>query len=242
MQVIEAVIIVAQIFADSGSYAAQDYNVYVLASSLAWTVMTASTLQSENHKWYPYWGSWILTLAAEVTISVLSLLLDRPASLFEWMQVVLQSVRIVGFASLILAYLGLTRREESFSDEETAPLLPRSEASAETMAPASASKSYSTGDFDEAEIDSAADADVAKRDKEVKEQLAKLQTRVQEEGNWFNYIRGYSVSSQPSAYVLPNCSLSAALTCINRFFSHTYGPPRNLDFYSTWSVSQFAFS
>ena len=156
------------------SFATKHSNVYSLSGVVLWTVFLATFVNSDQHPRYPYTFSWVLTLAADVSASALTAVETGPSSLADWSLLGLQTVRdVVIVALVILCYI--SNQRESRKDEDTEPLL-------------GSERGVGATPNDEEEEDEMDDYN-----KEREERKAKLKARLKEEGNWFTYLRAYTV-------------------------------------------------
>ena len=170
---------IVQIFTTSSSFATKDNNVYVLSGALLWTIFFASVVSTQQRPWYPYTGAWSLTLCADAVIATLTATHLVPRTGSEWTFIALQFVRDLVILVLLVLYY-ILRGSAPGTDEETTPLL-ESE-----RRPSDPSSSVTANEADE-------DEDEDEHDKKFKEQVAKLEARLKQDGNWLTYVRGFSV-------------------------------------------------
>ena len=188
--------ILSQLASGNSPLATTDSNIYALASTLVWFVLTVTLLGSGNNLWYPYQGSWILALISEAIVYALQLRSLHSPTDVEQALVVVQALRLLLLFCLPLStfILGWKGTASSQTDEEAAPLLTHSqEVSGESLESAkygSASSSGRTGTTENTVDD---------EDEEIKaerEELEKIQKRLEQSGNWWTYVRGFSVCGQ----------------------------------------------
>ncbi|KAI9704233.1 MAG: hypothetical protein M1836_007094 [Candelina mexicana] len=176
----EAAFLLLHSMTEKGWWASQDTFIYVLASFLVWGIQLVALTDTEYPVWYPYYGSWLITFIAEFTLLVLYNVPRRRHSPYETLQIVIQVLRICLLILLPCSLFGpsLSRANQlsGRNDEESQALLtPSPEAQGNAKA-----SGYGTTD--------------TKGKLDAKEERRKrLQERLEKDGNWWNYMKGYSM-------------------------------------------------
>ncbi|MCJ1473824.1 hypothetical protein MMC13_002476 [Lambiella insularis] len=191
-------IILSQLSAADNPLATTDSNIYVLASLLVWFVLTATLLTSESYLWYPYCGSWLITLFSEILVVSLNLSHFHPSSRHQYAQIALGALRmilLVCLPALTLFYLR-PKNSEPHNDEESVSLLkhaqeisPESQKSAGSYG--STATCVTTGTI--STTAEGADRLAQEEDKKDREGRQRVQKRLKETGNWWAYAKSYSL-------------------------------------------------
>lgn len=198
---------------------------YLLCSTIVWGVQVLILIESEFPVWYPYYINWAIAILVEGILILISNLYSTSKDLFNIAAISLQVLRLVTLILLPCTFLRLRNRKEKYEndDEERQSLLrkklapkPGSDDSAES------SNGYGSTDngSDDQESERGEEDSYLKRQREAKEKIAK---RLKNDGNWWTYAKGFSVSIEISCsyFLLPKYSDSSLLN--NRFFFHTFG-------------------
>ncbi|KAL8937206.1 MAG: hypothetical protein Q9211_003802 [Gyalolechia sp. 1 TL-2023] len=188
-------------------------NVNSISLFLLWSTEAIILHHTRRPVWYLYYGSWLITLAFEIVI--LSLFASqrtvlRPAGL---VLVVMRASRVAALLGLVARYVTLRIGiRQLWSDEESASLLGRK------AVPNSRHNSTlnSPGDYGSTAVTTAAhypstdteDSDLEDQvDRESKNKQRPVTERLKRDGNWFTYLRGFSIfipmawpSEQPALY------------------------------------------
>ena len=170
---------IVQIFTTSSGFATKDNNVYLLSGTLLWMVFLASVASTDQHSWYPYTGSWFLTLCADAAVASLTAVDVVPRTGAEWTLIAFQFIRDLTILTLLVLYYAF-RAAAPGTDEETTPLLESERRGSHPSSSATANEA----DEDEEEDE---------HDKKHKAQVAKIEARLKQDGNWLTYVRGFSV-------------------------------------------------
>lgn len=145
--------------------------------------------------------TWFVGLLVELTLLIVPNVFDPPGSPFEFVSIVIQSLRVCFFAILLLLYFHLRndKKEYDNADEERQSLLRKKIAGNKSSK--DSSKSYGgTTDTNSQEGDTAETSDTASEDSWLHyqhEAEEKIQKRLQQDGNWFTYAKGFAVSISP---------------------------------------------
>ena len=191
--------ILGQVASGNSQFATTDSNVYALASMLVWFVITVTLLGAGNNVWYPYQGSWILAFISEAIVYAIQLHGIHSLTGLEQAIFIVQALRLVLLFCLPLStlVLGRTGSKKSHADEEAASLLTHSQevsgGSQKTTKYGSTSTTRRTENTSESTVE--------EEDEEIKaerEELKKIRERLKQSGNWWTYVRGFSVCGQDS--------------------------------------------
>ncbi|TIC94064.1 Heavy metal tolerance protein [Colletotrichum higginsianum] len=140
--------------------------------------------------WTPYWGSWLISLTFEPMIAVPDLILRR-SSTFDHCRIghlVFAGLRYYLLLTIFSVYVvqRIRASQEEASDEERQSLLgqddPKSRLSSSGNGSQSSGSGYGTNDPPESYW--------AERQRKAQEEMEK---RLQEEGNWLTYIKGFTI-------------------------------------------------
>ena len=142
----------------------------------------------------------MLALISEAIVCALQLRGVRPLTGIVQALIVVQALRLFLLFCLPLSTIIIekTRTKNSHTDEERAPLLTNSqEASGESQESAKYGSTSTAGT-----AGTSSGTTVDDEDEEMKaelEELKRIQTRLQQSGSWWTYVRGFSVRGQSSA-------------------------------------------
>ncbi|EWC46935.1 hypothetical protein DRE_03697 [Drechslerella stenobrocha 248] len=160
-------------------------NVYVLSSILMWSILQVSILDSTYVIWYPYSGCWYISIVLE---ALLLLLVDLRATHipklagFAWITVIGLRIILLILLPLLFYTLPQTNNQPITPDfDEERGLLCKQRESGVDVETDDNLGIY--GSFFDTESD----------DERTKKTKAKLHTKWQESGNWWNYAKSFSV-------------------------------------------------
>ena len=194
--------ILSQISSANSPFATTDTNIYVLASILVWFVLTATLLGSPNQVWYPLNGSWIIAAVSELLTFALRLSQYWPSTGVEQAQISVQAGRILLLLSLPVLTFALPRIRGAgpHSDEEAAPLLAHSQETSDGSQASAGTSTYGstgTGSTTVTVVTSTGQSEeVDAETKKEREKRERLEKRLKETGNWWNYVRGFTVGQK----------------------------------------------
>lgn len=143
-------------------------------------------MSSSRHQWYPYYGAWIFAWAVDVIASGLDSGLVFPKTSPELTQMALRGVRLIVMAALLALFFALRNSDFTEDEEETALLKPTP-----GQSPDSQKSNYGSIDSNTTKVDSEAD----EMEKKLKEGIERLEGKLKQHGNWFTYLKEFSVSS-----------------------------------------------
>jgi hypothetical protein len=151
--------------------------------------------------WYPYYGTWFTAILAELALLIIHNAHHYPTSTNDLTFIAIQVLRLSMFLMLAFLYFGLRNDKKDYAggDLERQSLLGkhlcRSASSAESVSndntrstPTNAS---SQGSVTTQDNDATSDDVWLARERKIKEQIQK---RLKQDGNWFAYVKGFSVS------------------------------------------------
>ncbi|KAI9873720.1 MAG: hypothetical protein M1830_010691, partial [Pleopsidium flavum] len=197
----EATIQITSSFTQHTDIVPYEGNVYAFSSVIVWFILTVSLLDSAYPVWYPYYGSWLLALAAELVFATLPIVYHRPRGSVDLAQLALAVFRM--FLLVLLLFLLFGRRYSKARhgpiDEESQPLLaPRhAQDSTEDSGRTKCSGQYgsvSTNGDSTTAVDNASDIDWdAKNKKKEQDARRRVEDRLMNDGNWWTYAKGFSI-------------------------------------------------
>ena len=178
--------------ADSEYTAPQSLAIRCLESILVWSPLSYMLWVSKSLRWHAYFGAFVLQFALEATTCLITISTVPEPFSEKYPPFIISCVRaLVSLLLLVNAFVVLvTKQTEVSTDEERQPLLNKS---TDSLSGASSHVEYgaipSGGDFSG---DSSNDGDgpPEEDDKDLKAQQAK---RLEEEGGWFGYLKGFTV-------------------------------------------------
>ena len=147
---------------------------------------------SEKHSWYPYYGTWILTLVFDLVIVGLSWNTYVPEDPLRWAQVAMHLLRVVLTAVLLLMYFTLKTPWKDH-DEEGSPLL-QTEVVTTPKKQQQANNNYGSTVSDESVVTTSQEDEADEEEKKLQEKMNSLRERLKQKGNWFAYVKSFSVS------------------------------------------------
>lgn len=162
----------------------------LLSCVLVFGTQLAFLSDTEHPVWAPYWGSWIISIVLEPVIAVPDLLL-RHSVTFEYCRVghlVFAGLRYYLLLTVFSIYViqRIRASQEDASDEERQSLLAEDDPK-RLSSSGSGSQSSSSGYGSTSQPESYWE----ERQRKAREEMEK---RLQEEGNWLTYIKGFTVS------------------------------------------------
>jgi hypothetical protein len=172
----------------------------LLSCILVFGVQFACLVEAEHPVWYPHYGCWILALVFEPIIETLCTLQEPPQrTSMSIVHLAFFALRYLLFLAIGAVYLVKRQgtKQKSASDEERQSLLPkhttaRRRGSASGASATSETSGYGStiqNDQNETESDRP-EYPWEQREREAREHMEK---RLQEEGNWLTYAKGFMV-------------------------------------------------
>ncbi|PWW73909.1 hypothetical protein C7212DRAFT_283744 [Tuber magnatum] len=178
--VLEAILMLAQSLVQKDYFSPEDSILYVLSSVVIWGVIELCLVDNSSPVWYPYCGSWLLALVAELCLLVLPRDDPGQGTGFHMAKVVVEIIRVSFLLALPISYWGFQRGDNQRSfrgDEESAGLL----AACDAVNTVGNGTAYgATGDN--------APEGVANT-----EANARMMKKIEESGNWWVYAKSFSI-------------------------------------------------
>lgn len=168
-----------------------------LSCILVFGILFIHLIESEAVVWYPFRGSWFLALCFELSIAVLTAfhLKQMVLSRFDILYMAFFSLRLVSLFTLVAwTCLGLRSRVPLVLDEERQALLSKhnGDQSETQINSGELGNSSSYGSTAQSESASGSNTETPWQ-KRRREGLENLEKRLEEEGNWFEYVKSFSV-------------------------------------------------
>ncbi|KAL5314080.1 hypothetical protein ACEPPN_018504 [Leptodophora sp. 'Broadleaf-Isolate-01'] len=195
---LETFTIVLKIFV-TGQYPSQDLVIYLISSTIAFGVQCLALTDSKFPVWYPYYGTWFIGIVVELLLLVVPNVFDPPNKSFDFATLAVQILRTSCFIILPSLYFGLRNDNKLYedSDVERQSLLqkklgkkPLSEASTLN------GNGYGTTTENSQDSDTADNSSDASEDSWLASQRkaqAKIDKRLEQDGNWFTYAKGFTI-------------------------------------------------
>lgn len=201
--------------------------VYLIASTIAFGIQFLALTDSEFPVWYPYYGTWFFGIAVELVLIVVPNIYNRPKDVFGFAILVIQALRLFGFISLPALYFGLRNdhKEYASSDVERQSLLRKKlgqKAGNSSETTLNGNGYGTTADTTSQDSDTAEEnsSDTDSEDSWLAEQRKaqkKIDKRLEQDGNWYTYAKGFMVGRLQCRAELSNVN-------IPRSSSRTFGP------------------
>ncbi|RYN15870.1 Heavy metal tolerance protein [Alternaria tenuissima] len=184
---IEVVYHFTQSTSKRGYEAPQPAVIRCLGSILVWSFLTFMLWSSKALCWHAYSGVFVLQFALETTTCLLTALSTPESSRHSNMPFVIGCVRATASLTLLLdaCLILVTKQAESASNKERQSLLEK-----ESNSSGAPNKNAGYGTVPTATASDKEDAAPEDDNKEIKAQQAK---RLEEEGGWFGYLKGFAV-------------------------------------------------
>lgn len=182
----------------------EDVVVGWLSCFMVYGVQSALLAQTEHPVWYPFYGTWLLALTCEIALAVLYFAYGRKSlsGLPSLAHFGLCTLRASLLLLLAVAYFsrrdGATRVQSS--DEERQSLLdsngsaqqPELSTNGSTTARQNQDQDY--GSTQRSDTATKKQPDEFPYERRLREGRERREKRLQEEGNWFTYVRKFLVS------------------------------------------------
>lgn len=141
-------------------------------SIIVWGIVELALLDTSKPVWYPYYGSWMLSLVSESILLFFRVSASRSVNLdkFDIAGLSVQVVRILVFMAMPLGVWALRARDMEACSEESARLLGES-----------LNASYGAM----AELDSDSEGTMDAR--------ARMLKKIEESGNWWTYAKSFAL-------------------------------------------------
>ncbi|KAI4169508.1 MAG: hypothetical protein LQ343_005648 [Gyalolechia ehrenbergii] len=188
-------------------------NVHAISFFLLWSTQAIILHRTRRPIWYLFYGSWLITLAFETVIFSLFASQHTVWSAAGLVLVIIKASQVTALLGLLARYVTLRINiRQLWSDEESASLLgrktvPSSRQNSTIKSPGhygstvvTTAAHSSSADTEDSELEDQVDRESKKKQRSVTERLEK-------DGNWFTYLRGFSIfipmawpSKQPALY------------------------------------------
>lgn len=177
-------------------------------------VQALALIDTKFPVWYPYFVPWFIAIFVEAALLVVPNVFDHPKSVFDFIFIAIQAVRITTFIVLTSLYFGLRNDEKQYDnyDAERQSLLRKKLAPKQGSEDSSkAGKGYGATTTENGASETADDASEAGSEDswlaERRKAQEKVAKRLKQDGNWFTYAKGFAVSKiMLSLLVHPNIS------------------------------------
>ncbi|KAL6821607.1 hypothetical protein V8C40DRAFT_55137 [Trichoderma camerunense] len=163
-----------------------------LSCILVFGILCIQLIESDTIVWFPFRGSWFIALLFELAIAILTAVNSRQANLnsYDILHITFFCLRLASLIILVAwtCFALWTNSNPSLFDEETQPLLqpngehPDAQAATGEHANSSSYGSTTQGDAEETHWE--------RRQREGK---AELEKRLQKDGNWVEYAKGFKI-------------------------------------------------
>ncbi|KAF3801024.1 Heavy metal tolerance protein [Colletotrichum gloeosporioides] len=162
----------------------------LLSCVLVFGTQLAFLSDTEHPVWTPYWGSWIISIVLEPFIAVPDLIL-RHSITFEYCRIghlVFSGLRYYLLLTIFSIYVvqRIRASQEDATDEERQSLLAQDDPKSRLNSSGSGSQSSGSGYGSTSQPESYWE----ERQRKAQEEMEK---RLQEEGNWLTYIKGFTI-------------------------------------------------
>jgi hypothetical protein len=173
--------------------------VYLISSLIVFGVQAVALTDAKFPVWYPYYGTWFIGICVESTLLILPNVYSLPNGTFDYVVITIQCLRVVTLVLLVSFFFGLRndKKEYDNADAEQQSLL-KSKLAGKPGTSEDSAKGYGTTT---GTTTSAISVAASEDSWVVKQQKAQelIQKRLQQDGNWFTYAKGFAVSSRPIA-------------------------------------------
>jgi len=177
---------------------------------LVWGIPVLILLDTKFPVWYPYYGVWFIAAVSEIILFILPNITSRTYGVFELISLSIQCLRISAILALLCIYLGLRTSKESYGDgdAERQALIRKTLAPKQSRADNIADSGNGYGAVSNTEtIDATSKSDdfddsddeFFRGSNKAKE---RVQRRLENDGNWWTYVKGFSVRLRISLVIL----------------------------------------
>lgn len=191
--------------------------IYLMSSTIAFGIQCLALTDSKFPVWYPYYGTWLFGIVVEMFLILAPNICSPPSQAFDYAILVIQALRTCCFIVLPSTYFGLRNDKKRYeeSDVEHQSLLGKKSSQKAAKKTAAVGNGYGTNENDsrESEESDTADDDNEAEDSWLQRQRQaqeKIDKRLEKDGNWFTYAKGFTVSWRPPL-LLVRCSRFADL-------------------------------
>lgn len=177
---------------------------------LVWGIPVLILLDTKFPVWYPYYGIWFIAAISEIILAILSNVSSRTYGVFELISLSIQCLRVCTILALLCIYLGLRARKESYGnwDAERQALIRKTLAPKQSKANNIADSGNGYGAVSNTEtIDPTSKSDNSDDSDDgffrgSNKARERVQRRLENDGNWWTYVKGFSVRLWISLVIL----------------------------------------
>lgn len=189
--IIEALYYLGRSMADSEYTAPQSFAVRCLESILVWSPLSYMLWASKSLRWHAYFGAFVLQFVFEAMTCLITISTVPESFAEKYLPLIISCVRaLVSLLLLVDAFVVLVTKQTEVSTDERRSLLNKS---TDSLSGASSCVDYGAippgGDFG-GDSSNDENSPPEEDDKDLKAQQAK---RLEEEGGWFGYLKGFAV-------------------------------------------------
>ncbi|KAI9815309.1 MAG: hypothetical protein M1827_002789 [Pycnora praestabilis] len=186
----------------------QAHNTYVLSSILAWVIQLLALSGSTSPVWYPYYGSWFITLIVEIILLALTSSFRQPRDSALYTKLGMQAARISILLLLPATRFSLrdTQIQRDNLDEENQALLGNSSIKNQSDPNYGTNTDGKANDTPNEFLEDSEDEEVTSR-----KAREKLNKRLERDGNWWTYGKGFLIFWP---YIWPSTERSLQLCMI----------------------------
>ncbi|KAL8699993.1 MAG: hypothetical protein Q9201_005688 [Fulgogasparrea decipioides] len=196
---LQSVILVTDSFSAAPRISSVAANVNAISNSLLWSILTALLHLTKRPVWYPYLGSWFITLVMEITICGLFASHHTTSRPVAYVLVVIQTCRFAALLVLMVTHVTAQIRPRSlWPDEESTSLLRQpGEPSTGHSPHAKPAVEYGSvtvtcaGDASPTDNEDSDSGDSVYQT--AKKRIKIIDERLQKDGNWFTYLQGFTL-------------------------------------------------
>jgi energy-converting hydrogenase Eha subunit A len=146
--------------------------IYLLTSIVVWGFLELAIVDTQKPVWYPYYGSWLISVIAETCLLSLSISANAAPNNFEIGRFGIQGLRMLMFAAVPLGVWAVRDKDMDMEGHESERLL-----GAEPVQPSA----YGTAPEDNSV-------------REARAVHARMMKKIEESGSWWTYVKSFSVS------------------------------------------------
>lgn len=198
-EIAQAVSYFAESLIHHGRWAPQNCVFYILVSIFVYGSTAISLAENSKPLWYPILGAGFVAAILEVSLAALQTVVEPPDDQFAFSRNALHMARcsvLVGSCAFgLLTALQSRRIRRSEKGNEVAPLLANGHSGANGVNGEPTKPGYGSvpENDDDSESCVSMDSEDSEDPQQVKELKAQQQKRLKEAGNYFEYLKGFSV-------------------------------------------------
>lgn len=175
---------------------------YLITSAITFGIQILALLETKFPVWYPYSVTWFLGLLVESVLLIVPKVLAHPKGSFDFVFFVIETLRVLAFAILLILYFCLRNDEKEYdnNDAERQSLLRKKLAKKSSSSDRSVTngKDYgTTGDTSTEGSETATNTSQAESEDsylaDQKKAMDMITKRLEQDGDWFTYAKGFTV-------------------------------------------------